>query len=144
MTEIAFHFNAPDKLAYACRLLRKATAGGAKVVVTGEEAALHRLDQQLWTFSPIDFVAHCLADSPQSVLQASAVVLATDVAQAPHHHVLVNLGEAVPLGFERFERLIEVVTGDAEDRSGARERWRHYASRGFTIIRHDLELRESA
>ena len=26
MTEIAFHFNAPDKLAYACRLLRKANS----------------------------------------------------------------------------------------------------------------------
>ena len=24
MTEVAFHFNAPDKLGYACRLLRKA------------------------------------------------------------------------------------------------------------------------
>ena len=31
MTEIAFHFNAPDKLAYACRLLRKAVASGARV-----------------------------------------------------------------------------------------------------------------
>ena len=33
MTEIAFHFNAPDKVAYACRLLRKAVAVNAKVVV---------------------------------------------------------------------------------------------------------------
>ena len=32
MTEVAFHFNAPDKQAYACRLLRKAVAGGARFV----------------------------------------------------------------------------------------------------------------
>ena len=30
MTGVEFHFNAPDKLAYACRLLRKAAAKGAK------------------------------------------------------------------------------------------------------------------
>ena len=36
MTEVAFHFNAPDKVAYACRLLRKAVGSGARVVVTAE------------------------------------------------------------------------------------------------------------
>ena len=30
MTEIAFHFNVPDKLAYSCRLLRKAYLSGAR------------------------------------------------------------------------------------------------------------------
>ncbi|WP_326543107.1 DNA polymerase III subunit chi [Pseudorhodoferax sp.] len=142
MTEIAFHFNAPDKLAYACRLLRKAVAAGARAVVTGPDHALARLDQQLWTFSALDFVPHCMADSPARVLQATPVVLAVDALQAPLHPVLVNLGDLVPAGFERFERLIEVVSGDADDRALARERWRHYAARGYAIVRHDLELKE--
>ena len=34
MTEVTFHFNAPDKLGYACRLLRKAVGKGANVIVT--------------------------------------------------------------------------------------------------------------
>ncbi|MET0311843.1 MAG: DNA polymerase III subunit chi, partial [Burkholderiaceae bacterium] len=59
----------------------------------------------------------------------------------PHQQVLVNLGGAVPAGFERFERLIEVVTGSEEDRQGARARWRHYADRGYSIVRHDLNLK---
>ena len=42
MTEVAFHFNAPDKWAYACRLLRKAVAAGAKVVVLAEPADLEQ------------------------------------------------------------------------------------------------------
>ena len=46
--------------------------------------------------------------------------------------------EAVPQGFERFERLIEVVTGDEGDRLQARSRWKHYADRGYAITRHDL------
>jgi len=44
----------------------------------------------------------------------------------------------VPGGFEQFERLIEVVTSDAQDRFQARQRWKHYADRGYAITRHDL------
>ena len=40
MTEVTFHFNAPDKTGYACRLLRKAVGTGAKVVVTGDSELL--------------------------------------------------------------------------------------------------------
>ncbi len=76
------------------------------------------------------------------MLQATPIVLAADLEQAPHHQVLVTLGDAVPQGFERFQRLIEVVSNDDDDRAGARTRWRHYAAHGFAIVRHDLELKE--
>lgn len=142
MTEIAFHFNAPDKSAYACRLSRKYVKGGHRLVLTGSEDVLRALDQQLWTFSPQDFVPHCMATSPAAMLQATPVVLANDPQQAPHVQVLVNLGDGVPSGFERFARVIEVVSNDPDDRAQARERWRHYASRGYAIVRHDLQLKE--
>ena len=143
MTEVAFHFNVPDKLAYACRLLRKATGAGSRVVVTGEAELLRDLDVQLWTFSPLEFIAHCHAASadPQ-VLEASAVVLADSARGTPHHDVLVNLGGSVPEGFERFERLIELVARDDADRQQARARWKHYADRGYAIKTHDLGARE--
>jgi DNA polymerase-3 subunit chi len=138
MTEVAFHFNAPDKLGYACRLLRKAVANGAKVVVTGEPELLRELDVALWTFSPLDFVPHCYgAATAPAVVEASAVVLADSARLAPHQQVLVNLGAAVPEGFERYERLIEVVTIEEDDRQQARQRWKHYADRGYAITRHD-------
>ncbi|MDR3004056.1 MAG: DNA polymerase III subunit chi, partial [Acidovorax sp.] len=31
MTEVAFHFNAPDKLGYVCRFVRKALRHDARV-----------------------------------------------------------------------------------------------------------------
>ncbi|HVZ43260.1 MAG TPA: DNA polymerase III subunit chi [Ramlibacter sp.] len=139
MTEIAFHFNAPGKLAYACRLTRKAVGTGARVVVTGKREQLRQLDVELWTFSPLEFIAHChAAQAAPQVLEASPVVLAESPRTAPHQEVLVNLGHTVPEGFERFERLIEVVTVDEEDRIEARARWKHYADRGYAIKRHDL------
>lgn len=138
MTEIAFHFNVPDKLAYSCRLLRKAYLSGARVVVTAEPAVLAELDQLMWSFSPAEFVPHCRADASQSTVAATPVVLAESPGASQHHGVLVNLGQGIPGGFERFERFIEVVTRADDDRLAARSRWKHYTDRGYAMKRHDL------
>lgn len=145
MPGIEFHFNAPDKPAYACRLLRKATVAGAKVVVTADHDALARLDTQLWTFSQIDFIPHVHINSSVSAeqLALSPVVLSVDPAAAelPHHQVLLNLGDEMPSGFERYERIIEVVSLDETDRQHARGRWKAYVGLGHTITRQDLNLK---
>ena len=138
MTEVAFHFNAPDKIGYACRLLRKAVAAGAHVVVTGDDAMLRELDVALWTFTPQAFIPHCLMDGADAALIAASPVLLGLPAAAPRHDVLVNLGIEPPDAFERYTRLIEVVTGEPDDRAAARVRWRHYADHGYALIRHDL------
>ena len=143
MTEVAFHFNAPDPVAYVCRLLRKAVASGAKLVVTGSPDGLQQLDRALWTFSAVDFVPHCFLASETYVVAASPVILSTSTVGVPHQQVLVNLGQRVPEGFERFERVIEVVGLDDEDRQLARSRWKQYADRGYAITRHDLSSKAS-
>ena len=147
MTEIAFHFNAPDKVAYACRLLRKAVAANAKVVVVAPKEQMPHLDECLWTFSQLEFLAHCRMDSPQALRQASRVHLASELnamdALTPRD-VLLNLGDKVCAGFEQFARLIEVVTLDDADRQHARSRWKQYTEQGFDIVRHDLKLKDSA
>ena len=144
MTEVTFHFNVPDKLGYACRLLRKAVAKGSSVVVTGEPEVLRRLDQDLWTFSALEFIPHCHAQSADAkVLEASPVVLADSPRGTPHQDVLVNLGTKLPEGFERFERLIELVTGEQDDRLPARARWKHYKDRGYAVKTYDLAAQEA-
>ena len=141
MTDIAFHFNAPDPVAYVCRLLRKAVNSGVKVVVTGLPDTLLQLDAALWTFSPTDFLPHCHLDSSASVIATSPVLLTTLIEFVPHQQVLVNLGYVVPTCFERFERVIEVVGEDDEDRQLARNRWKQYLGLGYTMTRHDLNLK---
>lgn len=142
MTEIAFHFNAPDKLAYACRFARKVHRSGARLVITAPADMLHALDRMLWALAPQDFVAHCRSDADEELVHASPVLLAVDVPSTAHHEVLLNLYGEIPEGFARFERLVEVVSAqDETDRAQARSRWRHYASRGYSIVRHDLVLK---
>jgi DNA polymerase III subunit chi len=144
MTEVAFHFNAADKLGYLCRLLRKASARGSRVAVTGDHALLQQLDRDLWTFSAVDFVAHCDAAADAGQVAASAVVFCDTLDAAPHHEVALNLGVGVATGFERFERLIEVVGTDDADRAQSRLRWKYYLDRGYSITRHDIALKDVA
>ena len=141
MTEVTFHFNVPDRPGYACRLLRKATRSGARVVVTATAAELAGLDRLLWTFDPIEFLPHVLHRRGAPVpahLRTTPVWLTEDPADAMHHQVLVNLGREVPQGFESFERVIEIVSADDEDRQAARLRWKHYAARGYAIQKHEV------
>jgi DNA polymerase III subunit chi len=141
-TDLAFHFNAPNKVAYACKLLRKATLSGARVAVLAAPDVLARLDAELWAFSPLDFVAHGRAPCTPEVLERTPVVLceALNQVQGASHKVLVNLLPTVPEGFEQFDRVIEVVTPDDADRLSARARWKHYTELGYEITRHDLKL----
>ncbi len=133
MTDIAFHVNLADPVAYACRLLRKASASGAQVVVVGEPVQLRELDQALWTFSPQDFVPHAVAGAaPAPVLSRTPIVLAPEAGAAAHRQVLVNLGAEVPAGYEGFARLIELVGTDPDALNGARVRWKHYLGSGHT------------
>jgi DNA polymerase-3 subunit chi len=139
-TTIAFHFNAPAKLAYACRLLRKATAIGSTLAVVGDEAVLAKLDEQLWSFSALDFIPHGRFDALTDAQRAHTPVwLCQSAEQGQGREVLVNLSHAVPEGFDAFERVIEVVSQDEADKQSARLRWKHYAERGLDIVRHDLQ-----
>ena len=141
MTEVSFHFNVADSVNYACRLLRKATRKGAKVAVTAPAPLLAELDRALWTFDPTDFVPHVrltAGATPAARLGPTPIWLLDRAADAPDRDVLLNLGHDVPGGFESFERVIEVVTTGIEERSAGRERWKHYASRGYAIARHEV------
>ncbi len=125
MTEVSFHFNVADRGGYACRLLRKAVRQGARVAVTGASASLARLDRELWSFDALEFLPHVLLRPGQQLaarLRTTPVWLVENAAQAEHHEVLLN----------------EIVSADADDRAAARERWKHYATRGYEITRHEV------
>lgn len=146
MTEIEFHFNVPDKLQYACRLVRKVYRGGFKVVVTAEADLLSELDQLLWSFSAKEFVPHCLVNAQvnENTLKATPVLLTERPEDCPPGSILMNMGRTPPLNFERFERFIEVVANQEEDRILGRTRWSHYKDRGYALRRHDLSVNTQA
>jgi DNA polymerase-3 subunit chi len=138
MTEVRFYVNLPDRLGYACRLLRKAHSLGTPVVVTGEAADLQALDQALWTFSAQDFVPHAMVGStPPEVMTRTPIVFAPDPLAAAPRGLLVNLGTSVPEGYDQFERLFELIGTEPGAVQAGRDRWRHYSQQGFSVQKHD-------
>ncbi|WJF89556.1 DNA polymerase III subunit chi [Paraburkholderia bonniea] len=131
MTRIDFHSNVGDALLYACRLVRKAYQAGQPLVVLAEGPRLRAFDEQLWTFAPLDFVPHCMADSPLAA--HTPVVLAEQLDGAPQYPILLNLGASVPLQFARFERLLEVVGNAPDELAAGRDRYRFYRDRGYVL-----------
>ena len=138
MTDIAFHFNAPDKLSYSWRLLRKIYLSGATVAVTAEPEVLAELDTLLWSFAAAEFIPHCMAGAPPQTVAVTPIFLAAALDGTSARAVLVNLGAGVPDGFEKFDRLIEVVSLSSDDLQAGRLRWKDYAARGYRSKMYDL------
>ncbi|MDE2400691.1 MAG: DNA polymerase III subunit chi [Burkholderiales bacterium] len=146
MNTVEFHHGTSDKLAYACRLLRKAYRTGARLVVTGDAATLKALDRQLWVFDDQEFVPHVLATPGQDVptrLHDTPVWLAPHGADAPpapgERSILVNLGPEMPDHPERYQRLFEIVSSAPHDRQLGRQRWKRYEALGLHIQPHEVK-----
>jgi DNA polymerase-3 subunit chi len=137
---IDFHFNVEHRLQYACRVVRRARQADCRVLLYSRDAdRLARIDTALWTFSALEFVPHVHVDSPLAA--RTPVLLASSLDDHSGCKVLLNLDDEVPPHMpsvaERFERLIEVVSREDDDRSRARERFKAYREAGFEPQAHD-------
>ena len=132
MTRIDFYHYAEDKLRYACRLAATVAERDNRLVVFApDERVLSAFDRLLWTFQSTRFVPHCRASD--AIAAETPVVLAAGEEALPHHDVLLNLGHEWPPFFASFERLLEIVGADEEDKQRARARFVFYRKRGYEI-----------
>lgn len=139
MPDIAFHTGVADKLGYTCRLLRKAWRQGAQVVTTGSPEELSRLDTMLWIFEHEEFVPHARLRAGERITPVMArtpIWLADVPTDVAGPQVLVNLGPGMATGFERFARVLEIVSDDPDDAQQGRQRWRRYQSAGMVPKLH--------
>lgn len=150
MTSVDFHFNTPDRLLHACRLIRKAFRSGQVteekplLVFCQDQDRMTRFDDLLYEFSEADFIPHVEADHP--LAEESPVVLCRfDYTPSPPRvpFLLVNLDDTVPDFFSRFDRVFEIVGPEAQDKEKARLRYTFYRDRGYAITRHDLSTTSS-
>ena len=144
MTRVDVHAGAADKLQFACRLLRKSQAVGARVVVGGDRAVLDRLDVVLWTFDALSFLPHARVRATTAALPASVerapVWLADEPLRCAHRDVLLNLGPDMVEGWEAFARVIDVVQAGEPDTSLGRRRWKAYGERpGVERVHHAVK-----
>ena len=138
VTDIRFHFGVEDRTLYACRLLRKAVRQGFRVLVRGEDAEMDLLDKAMWTFEPQEFLPHHRLRTGQPVparLHRTSIWLMGEDDSWPHElrraRVLVHLSQQPADDADTWDRMIELVTLEPEDRRQARQRWRAYEVRGW-------------
>lgn len=144
MTTIDFYTQVEDKHDLVRKLCSKALATHARLVLwTADQEACQRLSRVLWTSPATSFVAHVAADD--RLAPVTPIILDHGVGPFPHDEVLINLRREVPPFFSRFERLIEIVCPqDEEDVQLARERFRYYRDRGYTLRNYDMSAQRTA
>ncbi len=139
MTQVAFHIGIDDRVGYACRLVRKVLASGAKALVLADAATLRRLDEALWVSEAAGFTPHAMAGAPTTIAARSPALLAEQVPEnLASDAVLINMTGSVQNDPHSRERLIELVSGEEFDIQAARQRWKTYKQRGFSLVNHDV------
>ena len=142
MTKIDFYTGSTDKLRTACQLSHKAMQNGVRTAISLPDAATcDALDKLLWHYPATAFIPHCRSNAEESDLVTGAkwpVVLNHGSEKFPHHDLLISLhNECVPF-FSRFDRVIEIISRDAEDSRLGRERFKFYRDRGYELRHFDL------
>ena len=141
MTRVDFYVlpedSQDDALAMACRLCEKAVGAGKKVHVHAPDGdTASEIDRLLWIFRQGSFVGHQRLGGADADL--AAVLIGAEEPPASHRDVLLNLGAAVPPFYDRFERVLEIVAGDAAARAASRARFKTYRDRGLAPESHKL------
>lgn len=135
MTRIDFYTGSSDKLRTACQLSHKAMQSGVRTVISSSDA-LDALDKLLWHYPAIAFIPHCHSNAEEA--GQMPVVLNNGSGKLPHHELLISLHSECVSFFSRFERVIEIISNDAEDSRLGRERFKFYRDRGYELRHIDL------
>ena len=121
----------------ACRLADKAYRLGHTVYLfASSEARAAMLDDLLWTFRQDSFVPH--ERYPLTGTEGSPVLIGTAPPAEVAAQVLINCTDALPEGFERFERVVELVDQRPEVLAQSRARFKQYRERGCALETHKL------
>ncbi len=125
-----------------CALTGKAWKQGNNVYIhTDSPDNSIKVDTLLWTFKDTSFLPHGLVDrlTDQADMDKTPVLIGHEDPPADQHDIMINMTNSVPLFFGRFDRLIEIVDQASNGRDQARERYRFYKERGYTLNTHNLD-----
>ena len=138
MTKIDFYSGAEDKLHTACELSNKWMQNGMRVMLhTPDVATTQALDTLLWCYPALAFIPHCRSD--EAAAAAMPVLIGHHTEPFPHSDVLISLHTVCLPFFSRFQRVIEIINQDTEDKRLGRERFSFYRDRGYEMQHINLQ-----
>lgn len=139
MQKIDFHYNVPNRLRYACLVARTVYRRGLKLAIwSADERRLRELNSLLWRFDDLAFLPHVHADSP--LAKETPILLSTRL-ESLNGDVLLLLDDNLPpeweQRFDRFSRIIDVVSTDPIELQASRNRFRAYRAAGVELAAYD-------
>lgn len=120
---------------HACQLVDQACQQNKPVFIrVASEADAQKLDESLWIFRDQAFIPHEVI-TPQSPPhpRIMALIGMNEAVPAGFQSLLINLGNDIPTQIEDVAQAIEVVDADPDHKRQARERYKAYRDRGFTL-----------
>jgi DNA polymerase-3 subunit chi len=144
VTQVDFYILDSDsddaRLRLACKIVDKATQLDNHVFIhSSSDDEARQIDELLWTFSQGSFIPHRIVRETLTEAPLEPVLIGVNQPPAPGRwDVLINLAPEVPEFFSRYERVAEVVDGNATRRERSRERYRFYRDRGYKLNTHQV------
>lgn len=141
MTRVDFYVSpntaADAALQLTCRIVDKAWQQQNQVYVHAPSMDMAgQLDQLLWVFRDGAFIPHC--QRHDAIAAETPIIIGVDTPPEGTPQVLINLQQAVPGFFSRYDRVVEIVAGDEVSRAQARQRFKFYRERGYPLETHEL------
>ena len=121
---------------FVCQLLQKIYEKNFSiyVYVSSEEKA-KTLDALLWTFDDTSFIPHAIYKNDAT---ASIPVTIGYIPSTLKQQVLCNLTSEIPSFYENYERIVEIVSQEEEQRELARKKYQFYQKSNFELQTYSL------
>jgi DNA polymerase-3 subunit chi len=143
VTEVDFYVAGSDsedaRLKVACRLCDEAMQRSRHVFVNAaSDLDAGRLDELLWTLIQGSFIPHKVLRNAGPAPPEPVLIGVQLEPVGERWDLLINLAAEVPEFFSRYERVAEIVDGNAARREQSRERYRFYRDRGYKLNTHQV------
>jgi len=124
-----------DPLLLVCELAKRAfDSGQPALILTRSLDEAERLDEKLWEFDENAFIPHQIAGDDDDAI--TPVLIVPPDTSTVDRTLVINLRDDCAPGL--FERVLEVVPADEDQRLGSRKRWATYRAAGFEVAKHDM------
>ncbi|MFA5960649.1 MAG: DNA polymerase III subunit chi [Tatlockia sp.] len=122
----------------ACRLLEKAYLRGHRVfVICSTQQEAENLDELLWTFKDMSFIPHNLQG--EGLEPPPAIQIGCGERPRGFNDILLNLSPQIPVFYTAFQRIIEIVSEEVEEKELSRTRFRSYRASGCELHTHQID-----
>lgn len=126
-----------DPRRFTCSITSKAWSNGKSVyIIANDQQQARLIDDLLWTYHDISFLPHALINESET---ASPVSIGWVGIKSTEADVILNLTDTVPDCVSNYDRVIEIITDDPDEKNKGRQRYKTYREMGYELNNHNID-----